>query len=637
MKSGWPRRLVPVAIAIILCAGFGVLSARPGAAATETATLARSFSFRSVPVNSAPPNSRTERQVEPSLDGIRTWISAVGAAVALTDLRGLGRPADICLVDPRDDSVTIRPAPGAGGPQYQPFALTPAGLPYNSTMAPMGCVPADINEDGSMDFIVYYWGRSPVIFLNQAKPGALPAASDFRAVELVDPMEVWNSTALNVGDFDGSGHLGIFVGNYFPDGAHVLDPAAAGDTRMQMQDGMGDAHNAGPSRMFLTTPTGVPGAKPKVTDVSAELPNSAMHGWTLAIGLQDLTGSGLPSIYLANDFGPDTLLINHSTPGHPSFAEVSGQRTMTTPKSEVLGNDSFKGMGVTFTYPTGGGLPMIMVSDITDGYALQESNLVFVPTGTARDLLNGTVPYQEESLRLGLAQSGWSWDVKAGDFDNSGTDQLTQAVGFLRGTANKWPELQELAMGNSDLLRNPWAWPNFPAGSDLSGTGDTNKFWVRGPDGRYVDLTARLGLAQPGVSRGFALGDVTGDDRLDMVVANQWADSTLLLNTAAGDPPGADLHLVVPGAAGGTCSAIGATVTVPATGGVPAQKYQLYPANGHAGVSAADIHLALPRSGAAVPATVSWLDAAGPHQAPITVTGGHHVVLLTPNGKAETQ
>ena len=34
-------------------------------------------------------------------------------------------------------------------------------------MAPMGCLPLDANEDGLMDIVVYYWGRSPVVFLQQ--------------------------------------------------------------------------------------------------------------------------------------------------------------------------------------------------------------------------------------------------------------------------------------------------------------------------------------------------------------------------------------------------------------------------------------------------------------------------------------
>jgi hypothetical protein len=625
------RRALVVLVALALCVAAGLLAMRPGLSDADTRALAGGFGFTVHPVNTAPPGARTERAVAPALNHIRSWISAVGAAAALTDLRGLGHPADLCLVDPRDDSVTLRPITEGGGPQYPPVPLRPPTA--DPTVAPMGCVPADLDEDGSTDLIVYYWGRSPLIFLNSTPPGRAPTAADFHPVELVDPPEVWNTTALNVADVDGSGHLAVLVGNYFPDGARVLDPAAAGDTRMAMQDGMGQARNAGVNRLLLTTPTGQPHTRPRITDASTALPDDAARSWTLAIGFQDLTDTGLPSVYLANDFGPDQLLVNHSEPGHVRFTEVTGDRDLTTPRSEVLGHDSFKGMGVTFSYGTGSGLPTIVVSDITSRFALQESNLVFEPTGTAADLRAGRVPYRERSEQLGMARSGWCWDVKAGDFDNSGTDQYVQAVGFVRGEHNRWPQLQELAMANNDLLQFPAAWPNFEPGDDLSGH-EHNKFWVRDRTGRYTDLTDPLGIAQPGVTRGFALGDVTGDGRLSAVVANQWADSTLLLNQSPVRHPATDLHLVVPGAAGGTRSAIGAQVEVPARGDLPAQKAQLYPANGHAGVSAADLHLALPGP-AGTPFDVSWRDTTGQHRTRIAVTPGHHTVLLTSDGQAD--
>ena len=38
---------------------------------------------------------------------------------------------------------------------------------------------------------------------------------------------------------------------------------------------------------------------------------------------------------------------------------------------------------------------------------------------------------------------------------------IVQATGFLKGTVNRWPVLQELAMANDDVLRFPTAWPNF--------------------------------------------------------------------------------------------------------------------------------------------------------------------------------
>jgi enediyne biosynthesis protein E4 len=623
------RRLVTAAVALILCIGAGYLTARPGLSEAQSAAVASRFHFDTVALNTAPPNARTQRQVEPSLENIRSWISAVGAAVSLVDLRGLGRPADACLVDPRDDSVTVLPVPTAGGPDYPRFQLRPRGLPYDSTMAPMGCIPADFNEDGSMDFLVYYWGRSPVLFINYAPPGTLPSADQFRPVELVSPMQTWNTSAANVGDIDGDGHLDILIGNYFPDGARVLDPSATADGRMAMQDGMGLARNAGVNRLLLLHPTGQKGSTPGVTDASDAFPADSAKSWTLAFGLQDLTGDLLPEIYVANDFGPDQLLVNKSRPGHVELVEVNGERDLVTPRSEALGHDSFKGMGVTFTYSDGNKLPMIFVSNITSRFALQESNFAFIPTGDGSELLTGHLPYHERSEELGLSRSGWSWDVKSGDFDNDGRDELIQAAGFVQGEHNRWPELQELAMGNDGLLRFPSAWPNFRAGDDLSGH-QHDLFWVRTGD-RYSDLATRIGLGQPYVTRGLAIGDVDGDDALDVLVANQWQDSVLLRNTTPTPGKAADLRLLLPAGGGATRAAIGARVEV--TGPTGQYTTQLYPANGHAGVSADEVHLPLPQSGTAQ-ATITWRTGTEIHSASVEVRPGHHAILLTSDGTA---
>jgi hypothetical protein len=535
----------------------------------------------------------------------------------------------MCLVDPRDDSVTVRPAlPTDHG--YPPVALSLAELPHDATMAPTGCVPADLDEDGDLDLIVYYLGRSPVLFLNTGGARAVPVPGAFRPVELVEPMQVWNTTALGLGDLDGDGHLDILVGNYFPDGARMLDPTASHDPALQMQDSMGLARNGGLNRLWLTRPTGRPDTRPVIIDQTGAVPDKIAHGWTFAFGLQDLTGDMLPEIYQANDFGPDALLVNHSTPGTVRLESVKGRRDMTTPKSQTLGYDSFKGMGVTFTYPSGDGLPMIVVSNITSEFGLQESNFAFVPTGRpGTDLLAGKLPFRNDSERLGLSRSGWSWDIKAGDFDNDGTDELIQTSGFVQGTRNRWPLLQELAIGNDELVHNPRLWPIFAPGDDLAGQ-DHNSFWVRGPDGRYTDLSARLGLDGHYVSRALAYGDVDGDGRLDAAVANQWQNALLLHNRSPGGRPAADLHLVLPGAAGGFRPAIGAQLEVPDR--VARQKAQLYPANGHAGVSTADLHVVL--GDPTVPATVRWVDGTGAHRADIVIRPGHHTVELRPDGTA---
>ncbi|MGJ9423266.1 CRTAC1 family protein [Aeromicrobium sp. CF3.5] len=502
--------------------------------------------------------------------------------------------------------------PGSSGAPLESFELRPDGLSYDDTMAPMGCVPSDINQDGATDIIAYYWGRSPVLFLNQRQPGeGSPKRADFEPHELVSPMAIWNTTAVNVADVDGNGVLDIYVGNYFPDGARVLDPAANSDPRMAMQHSMGKARNAGIDRLFLGSAVESPGEMPEFTDTSTAIPLEAADSWTLAIGFQDMTGDGRPEAYIANDFGPDQLLVNRSTPGTVRLEVVRDQRSLTERRSTALGHGSFKGMGVAYSYDEGEELPRIFVSNITTPWGLQESNFAFYPDGDRDDLLRGRVPFSDRSAQTGIAHSGWAWDIKAVDFLNEGQDDLLQATGFIKGDRNVWPRLQEMAMGNDLILQNPEAWLRIEAGDDVSGH-EPNRLW-REMDDQWVDIGGRVGFDEE-VSRGFAVADVNGDGRRDFLVANQWEDSFAYLNTAQTDHRRFSLRVVTPGVGGQPRSMIGATVVINGDDGYSRQA-QVYPANGHSGVTDDIVHFGIPEDHRddAFTATVTWRDDAKLH------------------------
>ncbi len=646
MKWNALHRQLPRLVAFVAIAATYSLARLPHLAAAERLDLSASFAFERYALPSLGHLPRESvRAVHPDLERISAWISSVGAAVALADLDGDGLPNDVCLVDTGIDQVVITSTPGSGM-RYTPFALDPTALPYDElTMAPMGCIPGDLNEDGRNDLLVYYWGRTPIAFMGRPSTGDTPLGSQaYRPVELVPGRQRWFTNAATRADVDGDGQLDIIIGNYFPDGAHILNPHD--DSPQQMQDSMSRALNGGTNRILLWQGA-TAGADPSVTFVEAPgvFTPEVAHGWTLALGAADLDGDGRPELYFANDFGPDRLLHNRSQPGRPAFTVLTGQRLFTTPKSKVLGEDSFKGMGVDFADVNGDGWLDIYVSNIAAEYALEESHFLFLSTGDVAAMQEGLAPYQDASEQLGVARSNWGWEARLADFNNDGRLEAIQATGFVRGEANRWPELHELAMGNDTLLRYPALWPRFAPGDGLSGRAYT-PFFVQAPDGRYYDIAAEVGLDDPQISRGIAVADADGNGTLDFAVGNQWQSSYYYQNRCPDCAAFVGLRLwrttaetgvtVLPGrpplTSGAAAVGAEAIITLPDGRRLVGQ---VDGGNGHSGVRSPELHWGLGDWPADAPLSISlrWRDAAGVlHTATLSLTPGWHTVILGNNG-----
>ncbi|MFB9963642.1 CRTAC1 family protein [Sinosporangium siamense] len=596
--------------------------------------LAERFGFDAEPLGPADrPGERRVRQVAPAYAGVDAWASSAGAAVALFDADGAVTSDDVCLVDPRRDTVTVSPAPGTVE-RYPSFTLAaPRLLPYE---VPTGCMPADLNQDGWQDLVVYYWGRSPSLFVRLPKAALSAGAYEHR--ELTAVPEVWSTSAATMGDYDGDGRLDLIFGNYFPDGARVFDPAGRQDD-LVMPGSMASARDGGAERLFLGDGTG------GFTEVSGAFAPVSTTGWTMALGTQDLDGDGRPDLYIADDAGPDKLLMNVSAPGRVAFREVKGARRAGTPGSRVLGGDSYKGMGVAF-----GDLNRDRVPDILVGNGADQGNFAFVST-------RGQLPYDDRAEELGLSRTGWSWDVKTADFDNDGGDEIVHATGFLPGAADRRPQWQEAAMANDLLVRRPGLWPRLAPGDDLWGhTGRTGRtggtatsLFTKDPGGHYVDVAAKAGMTTDAAGRALAVGDVDDDGRLDFALANQWGRSAFFRNTGTTAPfVGLRLRLSAGGCrkppirAATTRPAIGAAATLTLPDGTTSTR-QLYPAGGHGGVSAPELLFGLGGAGRvknlssrmSLPVTVKWRDACGvPRTTSTSITPGWHKVLLTGDGRA---
>jgi hypothetical protein len=628
---------------------FGVNFAVAGP--TDANQVAAQYKFVQLPI-ALPPGyhpTQTIRPVNPAYEHLRSWISSVGAGIALADVTGHGRDDGLCIVDTRTNDMVVTYAPTApAADRFTPFVLNPAPLPMNSAMAPMGCAPGDFNGDGRTDFLVYYWGRTPIAFLARSD-ATHPSASAYRPVELIPNLSLngqyngpqWNTNAVNIADFDGSGHPDIFVGNYFPN-SDVLNPN--GFDNVQMNSTMSDAKNGGGDYVFRWVGA-TSGPQPMVRyaqEPANAIPYDVSTGWTLAAASADLTGAGgLPDLYIANDFGPDHLLYNVSTPGHIRFTEAIGQRTPLTPKSFVMGRDSFKGMGVDFGDLGDNGKFDMMVSNITTAWGLQESNFVWMnqaATGAAmkQDLASGVAPFTQDAQQVGMAWTGWGWDLKMGDFLNSGHLDVVQTDGFVKGKTGRWPWLQEMAMSNDDLYTNPASWPLVEPGDDIAGH-QCIAFWAKAPGNAYVNVTKQLGLCVPTPTRGIATADTRADGALDFAVARQWGPPAFYANqsphrgyylglelyrpSVGGGPPGVGLE-------GLGSPAYGATVQIFTPGHT--QIAQLDGGSGHSGKSSFEVYFGLGSYTGPVTAHLRWRATSGQlYQQVLQLSPGTHDLVLT--------
>jgi hypothetical protein len=641
---------IPVLLAVlVVVAALAALARMPSPPAADVARLAARFHFDVQKLDPIPVPSDVVYPVNPIAKHMQFYYYQVGESAALGDLDGDGLPNDLCQTDVRAKTAMVRPVPGTGD-RYKPFILDFGKYVDRVTEYPSVCRIADMNEDGLADIFIAFYGRPPLLLLRKAtadlKPGAPISMDSYVIQELIPGLNErwWTATAM-FADIDGDGHQDLFVGNYYADGSELTD---ANSTKpFEMNADFSRAKNGGTSRIFLHVGS-VSGPSPSVQyrDAGDVLPNNGAHAWTLAVGAADLDRDGLSDLYIANDFGPDQLLWNHSRPGSVKLEELKGEAGFARPTSMSIGNDTFKGMSVDFADINNDGIFDWFVSNIASPFAMQEGHFLWVSTGHMDQMKKGKAPWVDKADDLGVSHSAWAWDARFEDFDNDGTVELVQATGLVRGKENRWPDLAQVGGANDSLVKHPASWPRFLQGSDVDGSFQ-KPFWVRGDDGKYINLANSLFPDLTSPTRGIAVADVDGDGYPDMVFANFWEDSVLIRNRASGNGFLA-LHLLLPVSGSNAkelsahdghptwregTPAIGAFVEIETPDG-KRQIRQVDGGNGHSGQRSPEIRFGLGHSPSVpIPVRITWRDFQGTlHHDTLALSAGYHTVMLAAKG-----
>jgi hypothetical protein len=261
--------------------------------------------------------------------------------------------------------------------------------------------------------------------------------------------------------------------------------------------------------------------------------------WTLAVGAADLDDDGWIDLYLANDYGPEELLLNRGDGTFERAADVG------------LDESSKSGMSVAFGDLYGSGSLAVYVTNISKaGFLFQGNNLRLNQLADAGRLYN--------IAEGDVMDCGWSWGSRFGDLDNDGDQDLVVVNGFVSADPDKsyWYRMSEIAGGAGPLFEDALNWPPMENRS-LSGYERSRVLLNRGTRG-FADVAEAVGVRDRYDGRSVAMADLSNRGVLDLLVANQSGPLLLYRNEVAPGRHWIQLRLV---GTHGNRSAVGAQVT----------------------------------------------------------------------------
>ncbi|CAN5395154.1 VCBS repeat-containing protein [soil metagenome] len=239
--------------------------------------------------------------------------------------------------------------------------------------------------------------------------------------------------------------------------------------------------------------------------------------WGLTATFRDVTGNGLPDLYVANDFWtPDRFWINQE------------DGTFKLLGREGIRNFSYSSMGVDFSDINRNGLTDIVVtemlsqehemrmrqfSQIMTGYEgrnMYNRNSVYLNRGDQPEGGHGST-FAQIAYYTGLEASEWSWATSFIDIDLDGYEDLIVTNGF----PNDYQDMDtQIAMFEYDSGLTP-------------GTGDVmdyprlktqNKIFRNNGDLTFSDVSDEWGFNSEDVSHGMALADLNNNGLLDVII-----------------------------------------------------------------------------------------------------------------------
>lgn len=186
------------------------------------------------------------------------------------------------------------------------------------------------------------------------------------------------------------------------------------------------------------------------------------------------------------------------------FRNVDGRGFEDITEHAGVGTDE-NGMGAVMRDLTGNGHPDWFITSIADDVDPCPTQGFFVGCSGNRLFANrGDGTFSDETDAFGVRDGGWGWGVVAEDFNNDGRIEIAMNNGFRRpGDSGAGADTESR---ETEAERR------------ASFEEDPTRFWLLGPSGTtYVDVAAQVGITDTTVGHALIAFDMNGNGRLDLL------------------------------------------------------------------------------------------------------------------------
>jgi Flp pilus assembly protein TadD/peroxiredoxin len=501
-------------------------------ASAETVSRARELIFVDVTAQAL---GHTESYREQMLRGVDHWRTVLDGACGIDVYGNNGLAAGDIDNDGFDDLYICQPAGlpnrlyrNRGDGTFEDITEKSGVGVLDATACALF---ADFENKGAQDLLIVC-GSGPLLFLNDGK-GKFSLKRD--AFQFARPPQ-GTFTHAALADYDNDGRLDIYFCLY----SYYL-----GLDQYHYPVPYFDARNGPPN--FLLHNDGNAIFRDRTEAARLNVDNDR---YSFACAWGDYGSSGLPSLYVANDFGRSNLYRNN---GDGTFTSVSTEAGVDDPGAGMSAswldydNDGRQDMYVSNMWAAAG----IRISEQDRFHPGEPENTRAMYRRHARgnslyrNLGNGK--FENVSERAGVAMGRWAWSSDAWDFDHDGFPDLYIANGYISG-----PEASRAANGDISSFfwrqvvgKSPqnslpsaryelgWNAINELIRSDATWNGyERNVFYTNNRDGTFSEVSGAVGLDFPDDGRAFVLADVDRDGRLEIILKNRNGPQLRVLRNA---------------------------------------------------------------------------------------------------------